>query len=61
MRASKESAEAARLNLQRLVAGCDLTAEQEKAYAQIATFINAAKRKLPTEAAYIKDAKRRRR
>ena len=71
MRASKESAELARGNvatIQKMLADYvrgstsgkgKLPKKAVEAFSQLSEFVNVAKRKLPTEAAYERDAKRR--
>jgi len=72
MRASKEQSEVAKVNLEKIVrvmtkgavqVGSEVTdAEFREAVSRaedLAAFLNAAKRKLPTEKAYNRDARRR--
>jgi len=63
MRASKEQCQKASDDLQSLKAIANgpgsLAHEQRLAFDRIAEFLNVAKRKLPSEAAYKRDSKRR--
>lgn len=68
MRASKESAECARQRFAGIVEILELQYDKggrlppvvESAVNEVAEFLNVAKRKLPTEAAYERDRKRKR-
>ena len=65
MRASKENADKARENFSMIVeeltdARLSLSSREKKAIEQVREFLNAAKRKLPTEAAFNRDARRKR-
>ena len=59
MRASKEEADRARHHLTAMHSAEGNEAKRKRIEA-VLSFVNAAKRKLPTEAAYHRDAKRRR-
>jgi len=66
MRASKETCERARQNFAYLMAKFDAAIPHDKqtsmmrnAATQVGEFLNATKRRLPTEAAYYRDSKRK--
>lgn len=61
MRASKEEAEKARQNFAWLADffPSSISPKAKNAIAQVGEFLNVAKRRLPTEASYTKDALRR--
>lgn len=61
MRASKEQADVARSKVIALRAQWPSLAEPPVEFDEVLAFINAAHRKLPTEAAFKRDSKRKRR